>query len=316
MIVTICIVVPLALLAAVVPAWEAASVQPVDAVRGSGTRLSKRALTRLATAGLSCLGVGWVLTWGKPIGGKPILGFLAEMVLMIGGALLTPILLRLVCAAVKTHLAHASCGRGAPSYVWLRRTWRANCPRVSVSVAALGVSLSMMIAIAVMVGSFRETVVYWLDSALSADLSIKPVMQTSSVSEARLSKRACDLVAKDPDVVDTVWFSSRQLPYQRRNIRLAVTEVQKTLDHARLIFKSPPRGWTADDSGVTNVLVSESFSLLFDAHEGRMGQSCRPRKATSPFESPASTTTTPAIREPSRWTRQRTGDITARVIRV
>ena len=111
-------------------------------------------------------------------------------------------------------------------------------PRVSVAVAALGVSLSMMIAIAVMVGSFRETVVYWLDSALSADLSMKPVMQTSAVSEARLSQRACDLVAADADVLDTIWFSSRQLPYEGRNVRLAVTEMDKMLERGRLIFKS------------------------------------------------------------------------------
>ena len=192
-------------------------------------------------AGLLCLAMGWVLTLGKPIGGKPILGFLAEMVLMLGGALLTPLLLRLVCRSVQKVLAQRSCRRGALSFVWPHANLEGELPRVSVSVAALGVSLSMMIAIAVMVGSFRETVVYWLDSALSADLSIKPVMQTSSVSEARLSQRACDLVANDPDVVDTVWFSSRQVPYQSRTIRLAITEVQKTLDHGRLIFQITAR---------------------------------------------------------------------------
>ena len=265
--VTACIVVPLALLAALIPAWDAASAQPVEAVRSKGSRVSWKWIVRLAVGGLICLCIGWALTFGKPILGKPILGFAAEMTFMVGGALLTPLLIRLTCVGAQK----------LASYLlpWRRTELRlaatnldGELSRVSVAVAALGVSLSMMIAIAVMVGSFRETVVYWLDSALSAELSLKPVMQTSSVSEARLSKRTVDLVNEDPDVVDTVWFSSRQLPYQSRDIRLAVTELQKTLEHGRLIFKSTSAGWNSDELKLSSALVSESFSLLFDADVG------------------------------------------------
>ena len=266
-IVASCIVIPLALTAAFVPAWEAASVQPVDAVRGSGIRLSKRSVVRLAVAGWFCLGVGWVLTFGKPIGGMPILGFLAEVALMIGGALLTPLVLRVVCAGVQ-RCSHRFFPRGRTEVRLAAANLEGELPRVSVSVAALGVSLSMMIAIAVMVGSFRETVVYWLDSALSADLSIKPVMQTSAVSEAGLSQRTIDVVTQDPDVADTIWFGVRQMPYQDRTIRLATSELEKTLKWARLIFKTPPTGSLAEDAGSPNVLVSESFSLLFGAPVG------------------------------------------------
>ena len=263
----VCIVLPLALIAAFVPAWEASSVQPIEALRGLGVRLSKQALSRLTLAGICCFGVGWLLTQGEPIGGRPILGFLAEMVFMLGGALLTPLLIRLTCISTRA-LSKKLLPRLRTELRLAASNLDFELPRVSVSVAALGVSLSMMIAIAVMVGSFRETVVYWLDSALSADLSVKPVMQTSSVSEARLSKATIDAVAADPDVVDTVWFSSRQLPYQNRNIRLAVTEVQKTLARDRLIFKVSPTAGSFADGRDKDVLVSESFSLLFDAGVG------------------------------------------------
>ena len=47
-------------------------------------------------------------------------------------------------------------------------------PRLSISVAALAVSLAMMVAIAVMIGSFRDTVVYWVGQTLKADLFIGP----------------------------------------------------------------------------------------------------------------------------------------------
>ncbi len=133
--------------------------------------------------------------------------------------------------------------------------------RVSISVAALAMSLSMMVAIAIMVGSFRETVTYWLDSALTSDLAIKPVMQSSSVSEERLSRHVVETVQADRDVVDTVWFSSRQIPYGDRQIRLAITEVQKTLNHGHLLFQSPSPPPREIEPG--SVFVSESFANRF-----------------------------------------------------
>ena len=66
-----------------------------------------------------------------------------------------------------------------------------------------------------------------------------------------------------------MWFSSRQLPVGDKNIRLAITELDKTLKHGRLLFKAPPL--VAESSPtipVDRVLVSESFSLLFDAYRG------------------------------------------------
>jgi putative ABC transport system permease protein len=262
----ITIVVPLALLAAWIPAREASSTPPVEAIRQPG-RMPRKTWLRLATGGLTCLGIGWLLSLGHPIGGRPVLGFLAALVFMFGGAAFTPWVLQLVSGALLT--LSTTVLRWRRTEVQLATgNLRAALSRVWVSVAALGVSLSMMIAIAIMVGSFRETVVYWLGSALSADLAIKPVMQSSSVSEARLSPRACRIVASDPDVLDTVWFSSRQLPYQGRNIRLAITEVKKTLERSRLIFKSQPTFQRDGQAGSTPVLVSESFSLLFNAQVG------------------------------------------------
>ncbi len=265
--VAILTVIPLALVAAWLPAREAAAVQPIEAVRGLRRRFSRGGLMRLAAAGLACLAVAWVLTLGRPIGGRPLLGYLAEMVLMIGGALLTPLVLAGVCRTMGWVIRPL--GRFRTEFHLAAANLLGDLPRISVAVAALGVSLSMMIAIAVMVGSFRETVVYWLDSSLSAELSIKPVMQTSAVSEDRLSPRAVEVIAQDPDVAETVWYSARQVPYRDRTIRLAVTEARKALERQRILFKSPPRDWTtATPREHDRVLVSESFSLLFAAQTG------------------------------------------------
>ena len=266
MLAVMAIAVPLALLAAMVPAWEAASVQPVEAVRRSAGGLSIRTTARLVAAtAFACL-TGWLLTKAPMWGERPVWGFAAEMVFMAAAACFTPVWLWLVGGFVQRFgqlISRRSLGfelRLAVAHL------DSDLPRVSISVAALAMSLAMMVAIAVMVGSFRATVTYWLDSALTSDLSVKPVMQTSSVSEARLSPHVVETVRADRDVVETIWFTARQLPYGNRQVRLAITEVQKTMDHGHLIFRSPNPPPPQLEEG--SVFVSESFANRFGVRLG------------------------------------------------
>ena len=69
-------------------------------------------------------------------------------------------------------------------------------PRLSISIAALAVSLSMMVAVAVMIGSFRETVVYWVGQTLQADLFIGPGVRPTVGSEQTMSASVIDTVRR------------------------------------------------------------------------------------------------------------------------
>jgi putative ABC transport system permease protein len=260
--------IPLALAAAAYPSWEAASVQPVEAVRGWGARPPVQRLLRTLLLSIGFAVVGWILTWGGPVAGKPIFGFLAALMLMLAGAFLTPAMLWLTCQIVRLCIAWVLPGLRVELKL-AAANLLGSLGRVSVSVAALAVSLSMMVAIAVMVGSFRQTVVYWLDSTLSADLAVRPVMKTSSILESPLSPRVVEVIRQDPDVVDTVWFSSRQLPLSETCVRLAVSELAKTCRRGRLLFKSPePNVSQLTSEGSDQVLVSESFAIRYGAGVG------------------------------------------------
>ena len=46
--------------------------------------------------------------------------------------------------------------------------------RTSVLVGALSTALAMLVAVGIMVGSFRETVLVWMDDRLQADLYLRP----------------------------------------------------------------------------------------------------------------------------------------------
>ncbi|MEM6331655.1 MAG: FtsX-like permease family protein, partial [Planctomycetota bacterium] len=260
--------IPLALVAALAPAWEAASVAPVEAARGGGTRASASRLRVLVAAALACLAAGFALTRLDAIDGKPVFGFAAELLLLLGGAMLTPLALAGACRAV----AWCYASFALPARAELRLATAnllGSLGRVSVSVAALAVALSMMMAIAIMVGSFRTTVTYWLESALSADLAVKPVMQSSAVSESRMSPRAVEIIRGDPGVEEALWVTTRQTPVGDRTIRLAVTELGKALPQTSLLFKRPPPpGLVASGEWDAHVLVSESYQLLFGADVG------------------------------------------------
>jgi putative ABC transport system permease protein len=261
---------PLALMAAALPAWEAATTQPVEVIRGANRLLRgfRPPRKHLAIAGGLAMG-GWGLTRLEPIDGRPVFGFVAELALMLAGAFCVPMLLWVMCRLTRGPIA-----RRLPR-------WRVECqlagsnllgaiPRISISVAALAVSLAMMVAISVMVASFRDTVAYWLDSTLRADLWVKPTMLSSSVMEAHMDSAAVAAIRSDPAVVSTSWYSTRQIPYDDGSIRLATTELRQLLDHGRLLFKAtagtPETLRRSLDSD--GVVISESMSLRYKKQPG------------------------------------------------
>lgn len=266
------ITIPLALLAAAVPAWEAARISPLEVIRGSeqlarGFRLSRKHL--LLAAGLGLAGLG--LTRLGPVAGRPVFGFLAQLLFALAGATLVPGVLWLVCRAARRGL-----GRAIPPLAVECRLAAANLlgsiPRLSISVAALSVSLAMMVAVSIMVGSFRQTVIYWLGATLKADLFVQPAGLRSSVGEARIDPAAAAVLRGDPAVADSGWLQSRQVPLGNTMVRLAVCDVPTILRQQVVLFKAPADAPAAVLRGLKRdeVLVSESFSLRFGKQPGDM----------------------------------------------
>jgi putative ABC transport system permease protein len=255
---------PLALVAAAVPALDAVRVRPVEAMRGAErlARAFSPSRKHLAISML-LLAVGYSLSRPDAVDGLPVFGYLAALALMFGGAFLVPNALWLVCRLnfagnrwVEARLASANL-RGA-------------IPRVSISVAALAVSLAMMVAISIMIGSFRETVIYWVDQTLKADIYAKPVMRTTSTAEGEVSEEALGTIKSDARVAAVDTFAARQITYHGNLITLGAGDFSVLIEHGRLLFKSPAnaREQLRDAIGRDAVVVSESFSLRFNKKPG------------------------------------------------
>ncbi|MGH8749467.1 MAG: ABC transporter permease, partial [Burkholderiales bacterium] len=118
-----------------------------------------------AWPGLALLAAGAGMTQLGPVGGLPLFGYAAIACVLLGGIALMPRLAQAVFdrlpppRRVPAALALAQL-RGAPG-------------QAMVSLAAIVASFSLMVAMAIMVASFRESVSHWLDRVLPADFYLR-----------------------------------------------------------------------------------------------------------------------------------------------
>lgn len=142
-------------------AREASIAPPARALRAGD---EARAFERLAPLwpGLLLIAFGAVLTLAPPVRGLPLLGYAAIGLLLIGTLQLMPA----IAAAIYRRLPAP---RSAPLRLALAQL--AGSPaQASVSLAAIVASVSLMVSMAVMIGSFRISLDEWLDRVLPADL--------------------------------------------------------------------------------------------------------------------------------------------------
>lgn len=161
----------LAVLSAYPAAREAGHVSPRAALqRITLHQATARFAPRMALGGAAMLGLAWVLCLPWLSGRTVYAGFAACFFTLAGFALLAPIV-TLGGGHLAQHFGGALIGvEGTLAGSYLRRAIN----RSSLVIAALMVSLAMSIGLSVMVGSFRGTVVEWVEGTIAADLYIAP----------------------------------------------------------------------------------------------------------------------------------------------
>jgi putative ABC transport system permease protein len=258
---------PLSLVAAAVPALEASRVAPTAAMRGHDVlEMRTRLRPAMLLIPLALLAAAYGLAQLPPIGRRPIFGYASSFVLVIGAAFLVPAIMFVLARLGRTTLRRRLGVEGLLAHANLT----AAIPRLSISVAALSVSLSMMVAIAVMIGSFRETVVYWVGQTLKADLFIGPGLRPTVGSEQTVSPEVLAAIAKHPDVVALDQFRNVDLVYNGNLAVLGAGSFDVVLDHGGLLFKAPvdARAQLRRAIGRDSVIVSEPFAMRYGKRNG------------------------------------------------
>jgi putative ABC transport system permease protein len=172
-----------ALVGSLLPARQAARVAPAVALKNLGDAIDPRhrPSIRLALI-LALVGTGCALM--PAVGGIAVFGYGAVGLLLAAGIAAMPWLARLLLSPLARHrfaspVADLAVGRlwGAPS-------------QAAVALSGIVASIGLMIAMAVMVASFRGSVDQWLDQILSADLYLNAAGGTplDPATQARLTR--------------------------------------------------------------------------------------------------------------------------------
>lgn len=183
------------LVAALIPALEASLTPPRTVLRRSSVEERvRRAVPFAAALGLALFLAGAALL-ALPRGGLWA-AFAALFCVVIACALLTPAALVLLMRLARPLLGRAFglLGRMAA------RDVVASLSRTSVAAAALMVALSVTIGVGIMVGSFRQTVIGWLDTTLQADVYISAPSLGANRVDGTLNPQVVARLRAFPDV--------------------------------------------------------------------------------------------------------------------
>jgi putative ABC transport system permease protein len=152
-----------ALAGSLAPALSAARTAPAQALKGLGDAPDPAKAPR-AWPSLALLAAGGLAALGPPLFGLPLLGYAAMALLLAGGVALMPALARLLLAPLARRGT-----RWLPLDLAVRRLW--GVPQAAgLALSGIVASTALMVAMAVMVASFRQSVDDWLVAVLPSDL--------------------------------------------------------------------------------------------------------------------------------------------------
>ncbi|OQW40548.1 MAG: multidrug ABC transporter substrate-binding protein [Proteobacteria bacterium SG_bin4] len=156
------------LLGNILPALEASRAKPALALR-SGSEDTAMAGLSVPWYALACLAVALLFTQLPPVFELPVFGYLAISLLLIGGIALMPYLTGQVFLRL---LRYQPDKPGVVGMLAIARL--ANAPnQAAVALGGILASFSLMVAMAIMVASFRTSIDHWLEQVLPADLYVR-----------------------------------------------------------------------------------------------------------------------------------------------
>ncbi|MGH7708435.1 MAG: FtsX-like permease family protein, partial [Vulcanimicrobiaceae bacterium] len=267
-----------AALSALAPALEAADTPPAITMRGAGFESrTGRPNYRWLLAGIGLLVAAAAATSVPAIGGIPVFGYLAGLLIIFGASLCVPTLVRATARLSRVHSGLPAEGRLGIANLG------ASPRRTSVAVASLMVAIGMMVAVAILIGSFRTTVVAWADQTLKADLFVRPLGLADASYDARFPPAAVRRVRSVPGVAAVDTFRAVTLPFRGSLVTLGAADFRSfaARDRLQLLAGLDATAISRRLPDSDEVLASEPFARRYGV---RVGDRIRLPTAVGPRE--------------------------------
>jgi putative ABC transport system permease protein len=204
------------------------------------------------------IGLGAGLAFVPPIAGIPLAAYASVACLLIGGIACVP-------AGVGLALAGIAPPRRPLALLAVERA-RHQRDSATIAVAGVVASLALSVALTVMVASFRDAVIQWLDTILPADLYARAAGGPPGSDLATLPPSLPARALTVPGVVRAE--AQRVVSVTIDPARPAVSLIARPLGDPAASL--PLTGaLVAAPAGATAVFVSEAMADLYDARPGR-----------------------------------------------
>jgi len=249
------------------PAREAIRVSPVEAMAlGRREYAAHVEKTRdlmiaaiLAAAALLC-------AFMPPVAGKPMPGYAATLLLIGAGAYAIPAFVSLVSRIFSATLAKLA---GVEALL-ASRSLVASLGRTSVLVGALATAVAMMTSVGIMVGSFRQTVVNWMETQLPADLYLRPAGEAAADRHPTISLDLVEKISRLPGVAAVERLRAYEISLDGKPVELASIDLSALREYRRSDFLSgrPAHEVLNELRGNNAVIVSEPFTYKHTVKAG------------------------------------------------
>jgi len=238
------------------PARAAQKLPPAQTLKGLGAPPAGGTPYRLSLLLMAAAGL---LALTPPVFGIALGAYLSVGLLLVGGISALPWLIALLYDRIAPHVSR----RLLP----LLAVERARRVRGSAAVAVSGVvaSLSLAVALTVMVASFRDSVTHWLDVVLPADLYVRTASTSAASDTVFFSPAFVQALAQLPGVarLSTLRVTALLLDPDQPAVALIARDLQDPAGSLPLVGSPLPV-----PAGHVAIYVSEPMVDLYGARPG------------------------------------------------
>jgi putative ABC transport system permease protein len=256
-----------AVISAYSPAREASLVSPVEAMaRGRREYTTRVHKLRDLWLALILAVLAAVATRVPALEGKPVFGYLAAILLVVASALAIPAFTDAIISRSSRWLGKIL---GVEALL-ASQSLSASLRRTSVLVGALSTAIAMMTSVGIMVGSFRETVVIWMNDRLPADLYLGPAGEPAPDRHPTVSLELAEKISKLPGVAGVDRLRAYEISYDGMPATIASVDLSALRsDHGSNFFS----GRSAQQvlplmRNADAVVVSEPFTYKHHVRAG------------------------------------------------
>lgn len=257
-----------AVVSALSPAREASLVSPVEAMaRAQREYIARVHKTRDLWIALAMALAAGLASRTPAIEGKPFFGYLSAILLIGASVFAIPAFVARL-STLSSNLLGRCFGVEA---LLASRSLAGSLRRTSVLVGALATAIAMMTAVGIMVGSFRQTIVVWMNDQLPADLYLRPAGDESADRHPTISPEFVDALAKLPGVAAVDRYRAYEISYQGLPATLAGADLQVMRDFRSSDFVSgrAPDKVLDEMRSRDAAIISEPFSNKHRVYAGQ-----------------------------------------------